>query len=290
MSEDTRAAGHVAPAASDTACAAASPASRPERPPAVSDGAAAAGRVRSRLVRFGTRHSPATPGLGPLMQAIRTNHPKADLGIIERAYTVAERAHRGQMRKSGDPYITHPVAVATILAELGMTTATLAAALLHDTVEDTEYSLDQLRKDFGARGRDAGRRRDQARQGQLRRRGAGRDRAQDGRRDGARHPRAGHQARRPAAQRAHLEVRPGGVRRAQGPRDARDLRAAGAPARHEHHQVGARGPVVRDALPQGVRRDRPARRRARARPRGVPRRGARPGRPGPARRRRSRRP
>ena len=62
---------------------------------------------------------------------------------------VAEKAHRGQLRKSGDPYITHPVAVATILAELGMTPSTLAAALLHDTVEDTDYSLDQLRREFG---------------------------------------------------------------------------------------------------------------------------------------------
>ena len=62
---------------------------------------------------------------------------------------VAERCHEGQKRKSGDPYITHPVAVATILAELGMTGTTLAAALLHDTVEDTAYSLDELRSEFG---------------------------------------------------------------------------------------------------------------------------------------------
>ncbi|HWL99125.1 MAG TPA: bifunctional (p)ppGpp synthetase/guanosine-3',5'-bis(diphosphate) 3'-pyrophosphohydrolase [Nocardioidaceae bacterium] len=83
------------------------------------------------------------------MHAIRTNHPKADLGIIERAYAVAERAHRGQMRKSGDPYITHPLAVTTILADIGMTEPTLVAALLHDTVEDTAYTLDELRGDFG---------------------------------------------------------------------------------------------------------------------------------------------
>lgn len=107
-------------------------------------------RVRSRLVRFGTRNAGSgSPTLEPLLQAIRTNHPKADLGVVEQAYVVAERAHRGQLRKSGDPYITHPVAVATILAELGMTPSTLAAALLHDTVEDTDYSLEQLRSDFG---------------------------------------------------------------------------------------------------------------------------------------------
>ncbi|WP_407342830.1 RelA/SpoT family protein [Pengzhenrongella phosphoraccumulans] len=116
---------------------------------APADGTPTASRVRSRLVRFGTRNSGTTPALEPLMQAIRANYPKADFAAIEQAYTVAERAHRGQLRKSGDPYITHPVAVATILAELGMTTPTLVAALLHDTVEDTDYSLEQLRKDFG---------------------------------------------------------------------------------------------------------------------------------------------
>ncbi|HMO11374.1 MAG TPA: bifunctional (p)ppGpp synthetase/guanosine-3',5'-bis(diphosphate) 3'-pyrophosphohydrolase [Actinotalea sp.] len=91
----------------------------------------------------------ATPALEPVLQAVRANHPKADVALLERAYEKAEGAHRGQLRKSGDPYITHPIAVATILADLGMTPSTLAAALLHDTVEDTEYSLDQLRRDFG---------------------------------------------------------------------------------------------------------------------------------------------
>jgi GTP pyrophosphokinase len=69
--------------------------------------------------------------------------------MVERAYVTAEVAHRGQMRKSGDPYITHPVAVATILAELGFEGTTLAAALLHDTVEDTEYGLDELTAEYG---------------------------------------------------------------------------------------------------------------------------------------------
>ncbi|MBE1560914.1 GTP pyrophosphokinase [Nonomuraea africana] len=69
--------------------------------------------------------------------------------VIERAYDVAAYHHRDQKRKSGDPYITHPLAVATILAELGTDDETLCAALLHDTVEDTAYSLDELRADFG---------------------------------------------------------------------------------------------------------------------------------------------
>ncbi len=112
-------------------------------------GQTAAARVRSRLARFGGRSTVAFPAIEPVLQAVRTNHPKTDLSVIEQAFVVAERAHRGQLRKSGDPYITHPIAVATILAELGMTPPTLAAALLHDTVEDTDYSLEQLRKEFG---------------------------------------------------------------------------------------------------------------------------------------------
>ncbi|MCU1536361.1 MAG: (p)ppGpp synthetase SpoT/RelA [Humibacillus sp.] len=106
-------------------------------------------RVRARFARFGAARPAGNPVLEPLMTAVRHNHPKADLGVIERAYAVAERAHEGQMRKSGDAYITHPLAVTTILAELGMTPPTLAAALLHDTVEDTAYSLEELRRDFG---------------------------------------------------------------------------------------------------------------------------------------------
>ncbi len=104
--------------------------------------------VRSRFARFGVRSSPS-PAIEPLLSAVRINDPKADLTLIERAYATAEKAHTGQMRKSGDPYITHPVAVATILAELGMTTSTVAAALLHDTVEDTDYSLEELRSEYG---------------------------------------------------------------------------------------------------------------------------------------------
>ncbi|WP_136520262.1 MULTISPECIES: RelA/SpoT family protein [Cellulomonas] len=108
-----------------------------------------ASRVRARLARLSGRSTVTYPALEPVLQAVRQNHPKADLSAVEQAYVVAERAHRGQLRKSGDPYITHPVAVTTILAELGMTPSTLVAALLHDTVEDTDYSLEQLRREFG---------------------------------------------------------------------------------------------------------------------------------------------
>ncbi len=102
----------------------------------------------ARLMRLGQRpHVPLA--IEPLISALWANHPKEDVSLILQAYEVAEEAHRGQTRRSGDPYITHPVAVATILAELGMLPATLAAALLHDTVEDTGYPLDTLRKEFG---------------------------------------------------------------------------------------------------------------------------------------------
>jgi GTP diphosphokinase / guanosine-3',5'-bis(diphosphate) 3'-diphosphatase len=107
-------------------------------------------RTRARLARLGGgRQSGANPVLEPLFRIVRGTHPKADLSLVERAYVTAELHHQGQLRKSGDPYITHPLAVATILAELGMTPPTLCAALLHDTVEDTSYTLDALRKDFG---------------------------------------------------------------------------------------------------------------------------------------------
>ena len=107
------------------------------------------GGLRPRWTRLGGRSTSAIPALEPLLRAVRATHPKGDLSLIERAYAVAQKAHEGQRRKSGDAYITHPLAVATILAELGMTPSTIAAALLHDTVEDTTYSLDQLRSEFG---------------------------------------------------------------------------------------------------------------------------------------------
>ncbi|MFF2145896.1 RelA/SpoT family protein [Kitasatospora sp. NPDC058190] len=116
-------------------------------------GSGTGGGMRARLARLGgQRSSVLNPVLEPLFRSIRANDPKADPALlrdIERAYAVAEKWHRGQKRKSGDPYITHPLAVATILAELGMDAPTLMAGLLHDTVEDTDYGLETLRKDFG---------------------------------------------------------------------------------------------------------------------------------------------
>ena len=105
--------------------------------------------ARSGLARFVGPRLPANPVLQPLLATVKATHSKADLSVIERAFAVAEKAHEGQVRKSGDPYITHPLAVASILADLGMQPATIAAALLHDTVEDTAYGMEQLKADFG---------------------------------------------------------------------------------------------------------------------------------------------
>ena len=85
----------------------------------------------------------------PVVQRLRDANKNVDTSIVERAFVAAETAHQGQLRKSGDPYITHPVAVAEILVEFGLDPATIAAALLHDTVEDTNYSSEKLRADFG---------------------------------------------------------------------------------------------------------------------------------------------
>ncbi|MGW7407493.1 RelA/SpoT family protein [Streptomyces sp. NPDC054833] len=87
--------------------------------------------------------------IGHVAEAHRAHYPDADLEPLRRAYVLAESSHRGQMRKSGEPYITHPLAVTLMLAELGAETTTLTASLLHDTVEDTDVTLDQVREEFG---------------------------------------------------------------------------------------------------------------------------------------------
>ncbi|MFF3013924.1 RelA/SpoT family protein [Streptomyces sp. NPDC057939] len=115
------------------------------------------GRTRLDLRRLGraallgpTSRDRLPDAIGHVAEAHRAHHPDADLSILRRAYLLAETSHRGQMRKSGEPYITHPLAVTLILAELGAETTTLTASLLHDTVEDTDVTLDQVREEFGA--------------------------------------------------------------------------------------------------------------------------------------------
>ena len=82
--------------------------------------------------------------LRPLLTTYERLHARDDRGLIERAYEVARDAHKDQVRRSGDPYIAHPLGVALILADLGLDDVTLAAALLHDAVEDTSLTLDDL--------------------------------------------------------------------------------------------------------------------------------------------------
>jgi GTP pyrophosphokinase len=103
------------------------------------------GRLRSMLPWQTVEDDPVTT----LVRTHRHIHPQGDAGLVRRGYAIAEQMHRGQMRKTGEPYITHPLAVAHILAALGMDTTTLVAALLHDTVEDTSYTLPELHADFG---------------------------------------------------------------------------------------------------------------------------------------------
>ncbi|MFJ5234330.1 RelA/SpoT family protein [Kitasatospora sp. NPDC088391] len=109
---------------------------------------AALGRA-GRAALLATGRTPVPDAIEPIVQAHRVHHPQADVPLLSRAYRVAEESHRGQTRKSGEPYITHPLAVTMILAQLGADTTTLVASLLHDTVEDTEVTLDQVAEVFG---------------------------------------------------------------------------------------------------------------------------------------------
>ena len=89
------------------------------------------------------------PDAKNLIEKVKAYNPEADTELIRRAYDFAYGAHSDQMRISGEPYITHPLATAEILADLEMDTVSIAAALLHDVVEDQDVSVDNIRKEFG---------------------------------------------------------------------------------------------------------------------------------------------
>jgi GTP pyrophosphokinase len=116
---------------------------RADQPPA---------RRGSRLPRPRLRRGDGgTPSaIDPVLKKVRSYNPKADLKEISRAFAFAEASHEGQKRKSGEDFITHPVAVTDIIADLRLDTTTLEAALLHDTVEDTDVSLADIEQEFGA--------------------------------------------------------------------------------------------------------------------------------------------
>ena len=96
------------------------------------------------------RRSQIDDDLAPLLAAYQKRHRRADTGLIVHAFEAARDAHAGQVRRSGEPYIAHPLGVATILAEQGLDDVTVAAALLHDAVEDTVLTVSGLEEGFGA--------------------------------------------------------------------------------------------------------------------------------------------
>jgi GTP pyrophosphokinase len=146
-----RSAEAAGPAAAPPPAPSGAPADEPVAPPSALSSAPTGRRVRARLARFNApwQTPQVSEVLEPLVATHRASHPKADVRELQHAYDVAARYHSGQFRKSGDPYITHPLAVAQILSELGMDTTTLVAALLHDTIEDTSYTLADMQRDFG---------------------------------------------------------------------------------------------------------------------------------------------
>ncbi|HEU0130151.1 MAG TPA: bifunctional (p)ppGpp synthetase/guanosine-3',5'-bis(diphosphate) 3'-pyrophosphohydrolase [Mycobacteriales bacterium] len=140
------------PTAPSAAVAAPSPATPAERRPDAprAEPPAVPRRVRAALGRLTPSRAPQVPAeLEPLLRTLRTTHPKAELRPVVRAYEVAAEGHKGQLRRSGEPYITHPLAVAQILADLGMLPTPIVAALLHDLVEDTPATLETVRAEFG---------------------------------------------------------------------------------------------------------------------------------------------
>src|SRR3954451_11298180 len=103
----------------------------------------------TRVLPWRRNTVPTAEEIAPLVNAFRANHPKASTLMISRAYEVAADAPRQQVRRSGESYIHHPLAVARIVADLGLDDVTIAAALLHDAVEDTQLTLDDVVADFG---------------------------------------------------------------------------------------------------------------------------------------------
>jgi guanosine-3',5'-bis(diphosphate) 3'-pyrophosphohydrolase len=110
---------------------------------------AGARAVKAVLQRVRPARGAPDSELDHLIKQVRAKRPKADIKMIERAYDIAEAAHTGQLRKSGDPFITHPLGVASVLAELGLDETTISAALLHDAVEDTEITLTEVEAAMG---------------------------------------------------------------------------------------------------------------------------------------------
>ncbi len=108
----------------------------------------------TRVLPWRRHIQPPAMEVQEILEHFRRVHPKQPTETITEAYRVAAGCHQGQLRRSGEPYITHPLAVAGIVARYGMDDVTIAAALLHDAVEDTVITLDEIEEDFGVEVRD----------------------------------------------------------------------------------------------------------------------------------------
>ena len=102
-----------------------------------------------RVLPWRRHHSAPIEEIAPLLTAYRKRHPKASVALVNKAYEAARVAHISQQRSSGEAYINHPIAVARIVADIGLDDISLAAALLHDAVEDTEITLEDVQRNFG---------------------------------------------------------------------------------------------------------------------------------------------
>jgi len=107
------------------------------------------GKRRGVLARLRPVEQEPESSVDSLLHAVKASNPKADVKLIERAYQYAAESHRDQFRASGERFIEHPLEVARILADLNMDTTTIVAALLHDVVEDTPLSIEEIEKEFG---------------------------------------------------------------------------------------------------------------------------------------------
>ena len=157
-----------------------------------------------------------------LIERVRRYNPNTNEALLNRAYVYAMKAHGEQRRASGDPYFSHPIEVAAILTDLKLDDATIAAALLHDTIEDTEATRAEIDSLFGHDIGTSGRGPDQAQKTRSRhqRSKAGGKPPQAAAGDCRRRARAADQARRPAAQYAHARVHAAGSAPPRCRRDA----------------------------------------------------------------------
>jgi GTP diphosphokinase / guanosine-3',5'-bis(diphosphate) 3'-diphosphatase len=107
------------------------------------------GGMAAALTRPYDTAPPPEPDIDPLLRRLKHRNPRADLALVRRSWEVAKAKHDGQLRSSGQPFIAHPLAVANIVADLGMDATSVVAALLHDTVEDTSMTLEEVEQQFG---------------------------------------------------------------------------------------------------------------------------------------------